>query len=364
MARPRSLEAPWKPETTPKPRPVAEKPAKSWLRRLFSSGKPRRPGPRPRPLASAERQHLRRLAFGAYVGLLRQVSAGDDEGHRVRRDAVDRVVKLTQEGYAGQPAAVAALLRALEDPHQLVRKAALAGLKELYPAGSDEPLALALASLSQDVARAALDELAARGDVAPGLASPPRSTRRCRTCASTPSSCWRSSAPRAAWSRCWPRSPASTRTCAWASSSGWPAPTTRASPRRSGRAMASEHEDLRLRASELLAWRKDDRAVEVLGAFLRSENAANAKRAMEALARLASPAAVGALAGRLRTSTEPDERNNLVSALGHTRHPEAVDVLARRCWRTRPPAVRLACITAAMAVADRNVKPLPDGTRT
>ena len=47
---------------------------------------------------------------------------------------------------------MAALLRALEDPHQLVRKAALAGLKELFPAGSDEPLALALASLSADVA--------------------------------------------------------------------------------------------------------------------------------------------------------------------------------------------------------------------
>ncbi len=111
-----------------------QKPAKSWLRRLFASGK-EAAGHSPRPLASAERQHLRRLAFGAYVGLLRQVSAGDDEGHRVRRDAVDRVVKLTQEGFAGQPAAVAALLRALEDPHQLVRKAALAGPQGAVPRG-------------------------------------------------------------------------------------------------------------------------------------------------------------------------------------------------------------------------------------
>ncbi|MBN1205943.1 MAG: HEAT repeat domain-containing protein, partial [Myxococcaceae bacterium] len=58
VARPRSLEQPWKPETTPKPRPEADKPAKSWLRRLFTSGKEATASPE--ALASAERQHLRR----------------------------------------------------------------------------------------------------------------------------------------------------------------------------------------------------------------------------------------------------------------------------------------------------------------
>jgi len=360
VARPRSLEQPWKPETTPKPRPEAEKPAKSWLRRLFSSGKETTPSPE--ALASAERQHLRRLAFGAYVGLLRQVSAGDDEGHRVRRDAVDRVVKLTQEGFAGQPAAVAALLRALEDPHQLVRKAALAGLKELYPTGSDEPLALALASLSQDVARAALDELAARGDAArpritAALNSPLPDVRKY------------------AFELLEKLSPAGSLEPLLAALSSEHADLRVGVIERLagandsrvtealGRAMASEHEDLRMRASELLAWRKDDRAVEVLNTFLRSENAANAKRAMEALARLATPAAVAALAGRLRTSTSLDERNNLVNALGRTLLPDAVEVLARQVLEDEAPSVRLACITAAMTVADRNVKLLPDGTR-
>lgn len=361
VARPRSLEQPWKPETSPKPRPEAEKPAKSWLRRLFSSsGKDAAPSPE--ALVSAERQHLRRLAFGAYVGLLRQVSAGDDEGHRVRRDAVDRVVKLTQEGFAGQPAAVAALLRALEDPHQLVRKAALAGLKELYPAGSDEPLALALASLSQDVARAALDELASRGDAArpritAALNSPLPDVRKY------------------AFELLEKLSPAGSLEPLLAALSSEHADLRIGVIERLagandsrvtealGRAMASEHEDLRMRASELLAWRKDDRAVEVLSAFLRSENAAYAKRAMEALARLATPAAVTALAGRLRASTSLDERNNLVSALGRTLRPEAVEVLARQVLEDEAPSVRLACISAAMAVADRNVKQLPDGTR-
>jgi ParB family chromosome partitioning protein len=357
VARPRSLEAPWKPETTPKPGP--EKPAKSWLRRLFASGK--EASATPEALASAERQHLRRLAFGAYVGLLRQVAAGDEEGHRVRRDAVDRVVKLTQEGFAGQPAAVAALLRALEDPHQLVRKAALAGLKELYPAGSDEPLALALASLSQDVARAALDELASRGDkarprITAALNSPLPDVRKY------------------AFELLEKLSPAGSLEPLLAALSSEHADLRIGVIERLagandsrvtealGRAMASEHEDLRLRASELLAWRKDDRAVEVLGTFLRSENTATARRAMEALVRLGSPAAVAALAQRLRAATVLDERSHLVKALGRTRHPDAVGVLSRQVLEDEAPSVRLACIAAAMEVADRDVKPLPNGT--
>jgi ParB family chromosome partitioning protein len=357
VARPRSLEAPWKPDTAPKPGP--EKPAKSWLRRLFASGKEAQATPE--VLASTEMQHLRRLAFGAYVGLLRQVSAGDDEGHRVRRDAVDRVVKLTLEGFAGQPAAVAALLRALEDPHQLVRKAALAGLKQLYPAGSDEPLALALASLSQDVARAALDELASRGDparprIAAALNSPLPEVRKY------------------AFELLEKLSPAGSLEPLLAALSSEHADLRIGVIERLagandsrvtealGRAMASEHEDLRLRASELLAWRKDDRAVEVLGSFLRSETTATARRAMEALVRLGTPAAVAALAHRLRATTALEERSNLVKALGRTRHPDAVTVLERQVLEEEAPSVRLACIAAAMEVADRDVKPLPDGT--
>jgi ParB family chromosome partitioning protein len=357
VARPRSLEAPWKPDTAPRPGP--EKPAKSWLRRLFASGK--EASASPEVLASTEMQHLRRLAFGAYVGLLRQVSAGDDEGHRVRRDAVDRVVKLSQEGFAGQPAAVAALLRALEDPHQLVRKAALAGLKQLYPAGSDEPLALALASLSQDVARAALDELASRGDsarprITAALNSPLPEVRKY------------------AFELLEKLSPAGSLEPLLAALSSEHADLRIGVIERLagandsrvtealGRAMASEHEDLRMRASELLAWRKDDRAVEVLGTFLRSENATTARRAMDALVRLGTPAAVAALAQRLRAVTVLEQRANLVKALGRTRHPDAVTVLERQVLEDEAPSVRLACIAATMEVADRDVKPLPDGT--
>ncbi|MCY1018028.1 HEAT repeat domain-containing protein [Pyxidicoccus sp. MSG2] len=355
VARPRTLEAPWKPETAPTTSPVSATPAKSWLRRLFSAVKPGVPGASPEAATSAERQHLRRLAFGAYVGLLRQVSAGDDEGHRVRRDAVDRVVKLTQEGYAGTPAAVAALLRALEDPHQLVRKAALAGLKELYPAGSDEPLSLALASLSPDVARAALDELTERGDVAKpriaaALNSPLADVRRYAFELLEKLSPPGSLEPLLA---ALGSEHADLRVGVIERLAG--ANDSRVTEAL-GRAMASEHEDLRLRASELLAWRGDDRAVEVLAAFLRSENVAAAKRSVEALARLATPAAVGALAARLAAAPDANERQRLVVALGNTHRAEALDVLARRCLEDESAAVRAACVTAAMNVAGVDVK--------
>jgi len=354
VARPRTLEAPWKPDTAPGTSPVQAQ-GKSWLRRLFSAVKPGTPGASPEAAASAERQHLRRLAFGAYVGLLRQVSAGDDESHRVRRDAVDRVVKLTLEGFAGTPAAVAALLRALEDPHQLVRKAALTGLKELFPAGSDEPLSLALASLAPDVARAALDELTERGDAAKpritaALNSPLPDVRRY------------------AFELLEKLSPAGSLEPLLAALGSEHADLRVGVIERLagandsrvtealGRAMASEHEDLRLRASELLAWRGDDRAVEVLASFLRSETAAVAKRASEALARLATPSAVSALAARVSTATEVPERLRLVSALGQTKRVEALDVLARRSVEDDTSVVRVACVHAAMDGLGEDVK--------
>lgn len=362
VARPRTLQAPWKPETadgaahvmlpsTPEKQGTASATGKSWLRRLFSAVKPAEgtsEGAATQEAATqAERQHLRRLAFGAYVGLLRQVSAGDEEGHRVRRDAVDRVVKLTQEGYAGTSAAVAALLRALEDPHQLVRRAALTGLKELYPAGSDEPLALALASLAQDVARAALEELAERGDAArprltAALNSPLPEVRKSAFELLEKLSPPGSLEPLLA---ALGSEHADLRVGVIERLAG--ANDSRVTEAL-GRAMGSEHEDLRLRAAELLAFRGDDRAVEVLGTFLRSETVAVARRAQEALARLGTSAAVAALAQRLSVATEIPERTKLVAALGRTRRADALDVLARQSVEDEAPSVRLACVTAAM----------------
>ncbi|MEZ4238594.1 MAG: HEAT repeat domain-containing protein [Myxococcota bacterium] len=50
-------------------------------------------------------------------------------GHRVRRDAVDRIVELVQRDRMARSSAVPALSRALDDPHHLVRRQAFAALE-------------------------------------------------------------------------------------------------------------------------------------------------------------------------------------------------------------------------------------------
>ena len=117
--------------------------------------------------AGVDHVRLQQLAFGAYVGLLRQQTTGD-EGQRVRRDAVDRIVNLAADPGSGlgREAAIPALMRALDDGQHLVRKAALTGLKTLFAktnGGVDDALGLALMARAEDVARLALEELAERG---------------------------------------------------------------------------------------------------------------------------------------------------------------------------------------------------------
>jgi len=77
--------------------------------------------------------------------------------------------------------------------------------------------------------------------------------------------------------------------------------------------------------------------------FLRSENAPTARRAMDALVRLGTPAAVAALAQRLRAVTVLEQRAHLVKALGSTRHPDAVAVpLVAGVHAVAAPVVRCA----------------------
>lgn len=338
------------------PRPAAEgdtRPQRGFLRRLFwgpgtdESGKAQGAQGHqggddgaPPVITDAEKAHLLRLSFGAYVGLLRQVQAqqgGDDEGHRVRRDAVDRIVELgtLNGGAVGAGAAIPPVLRALDDPHHLVRRAAFAGLKKLFPTGSDQPLALALASVSPDVGRLALDEIFARGEAGKGAIA-------------------------AALSSALPE----VRRYAFEllerlSEKGSLEPlllalqseyadlrigvierlATQSDPRVIAalqRAMESDHDDLRLRAAELLAERKDDRPVDVLAAFLRVDDARQVERARTALTRIGSKAAVRVLAARLEEVPDTGngaERAPLLRALSDTRNPEAVDVLCEHLDR-------------------------------
>ncbi|WP_437736101.1 HEAT repeat domain-containing protein [Sorangium sp. So ce1335] len=329
-------------------------PKKGWLRRLFAFAQtgPKEGGkPAADVVPEGEQRRLRWLAFGAYMGLLRQVAPGDDEAHRTRRDAIDRIVDACARGHVSSTAAIPPLVRALDDPHHLVRKAAFAGLKALFPAGAREPLALGLASASADVARAALDEIAARGEdarpeIVRALSSPLSDVRRYAF---------------ELLERLCPKGSLEPLLAALGSEHAdlrigvLERLASSSDPRivpALCRAMESDHDDLRLRAAELLARRRDDRAVDVLAAFLRDAAAATSARAREALVALASDAAVRALAAHMDESAAPADRAALARALGSTRNPEATGALAAR-FDDEAAEVRSAAFKACLEIVDR-----------
>ncbi|WP_437592087.1 HEAT repeat domain-containing protein [Sorangium sp. So ce1000] len=348
--------APVPADTTPRAAEESDtKPAKGWLRRLFSQPGPSGQKSSDKPAGDAvpegEQRRLRWLAFGAYMGLLRQASPGDDEAHRTRRDAIDRIVDVCAKGHVSSTAAIPPLVRALDDPHHLVRKAAFAGLKALFPEGAGEPLALGLASASADVARTALDEIAARGgdarpEIVRALSSPLADVRRYAF---------------ELLERLSPKGSLDPLLAALGSEHAdlrlgvLERLASSSDPRivpALCRAMESDHDDLRLRAAELLARSRDDRAVDVLSAFLREGAAASAARARKALVALASDAAVRALAARMDEATAPADRAALAGALGNTRRPAATGPLAAR-FDDESAEVRGAALKACLEIVDK-----------
>ncbi|WP_437877695.1 HEAT repeat domain-containing protein [Sorangium sp. So ce513] len=340
-------------ETTPRAAEDTDTtPKKGWLRRLFAQPDQKQDDrPAEGAVPEGEQRRLRWLAFGAYMGLLRQVAPGDDEAHRTRRDAIDRIVDACVKGHVSSTAAIPPLVRALDDPHHLVRRAAFAGLKALFPAGAREPLAFGLASASADVARAALDEIAARGDearpeIVRALSSPLSDVRRYAF---------------EVLERLCPKGSLDPLLAALGSEHAdlrigvLERLASSSDPRivpALCRAMESDHDDLRLRAAELLARRRDDRAVDVLATFLRDAAAATSARAREALVALASDAAVRALAAHMDEADAPAARAALARALGSTRNPAATGPLAAR-FDDDAAEVRGAAFKACLEIVDR-----------
>jgi ParB family chromosome partitioning protein len=329
LARPRVASQSWVPENTPRaPAEGSQRDPLRNLRSLFNAVSDR-PA---KPVSSEEEAHLYRVAFGAYVGLLRQVAA-DDEAHRVRRDAIDRITDLVSSGRVARVSAVPSLARALDDPHHLVRRGAFVALKRLYGEDAESPLSLALLSSAADVLRQALDDLAVRGPssfsrIAQALDSPVPDARRYAF---------------EVLERISPKGSLEPLLAALRSQHAdlrigvLERLATSSDPRVAealGTALLSDHEDLRLRAAELLAARKDDRAVDLLEAALRSEEARG--RARNALARIGSPAAVRALASRFDDAADPTtgpnerERLDLLEALREIRGAAALEVVIAR----------------------------------
>lgn len=274
----RSTSSPHTPDNRPRPAssgddvaPVAR--VRGFLRRVFSSSSEpttstsTAPSTTP-PVSAEEAERFKQLAFGAYVGLLRQQTTGDD-GQRVRRDAVERIVTLAAEGGAGlgREAAIPALMRALDDGQHLVRKASLGGLKKLFEktsGGIDDALGLALMARAEDVARLALDELAERGvsaQVERAVNSPIAEVRKL------------------AFETLERRAP-------------------KGSISHLVLALKSEHDDLRLSVLEQLSKKRDDASVgDALAAALDSEHKGLVLRAAEILAGRGDPRALEALVG-------------------------------------------------------------------
>ena len=364
VVRPRASTSPWVPETNPSapaPRDEGKKGPLALLRRIFASG-PEAAEDAPEVadpvLAPDEQRRLRLLAFGAYVGLLRQGTA-DDESHRVRRDAIERVVDLVGSGAVTTSSATPTLARALDDPNHLVRRAALTALRSLFPSDPEAPLALALASSAADVVRAALDELVTRGEsgrarIVKALDSNVADARRYAFELLEKSAAPGSLEP---------------LLCALGSAHAdlrigvLERLATSQDPRvvaALGKALESDHEDLRLRAAELLAGRRDERAVDVLGACLRTDDENVALRARDALARIGTPAAIRELAGRAEETTAPHDRVALLEAIGKARGAgiEALDALAAR-FSDDEEIVRTAAVEAALTIVGERADTKP-----
>nr|MDQ3338018.1 HEAT repeat domain-containing protein [Myxococcota bacterium] len=143
-------------------------------------------------------------------------------------------------------------------------------------------------------------------------------------------------------------------------------------------ALGSEHTDLRLRAAVALARRGNSQGIDVLGAFLRSED--NVDEALESLIGLADrPESAGAAAEVIaaRLDDDPDRtanRHALIDALQQIGHPNGAASIVRLLTNVPAgkegevePIVQVATDALRRMVEDRTKKPqrLPDGrTRT
>lgn len=350
VARPRLASSPWIGDNTPRRAEETDVSAREgWLRKLFADGAEGAP-----PANGPADPRLLSLAFGAYVGMIRTDAGGGEESHRVRRDAVDRIVEHAIAGHVARELALAPLVRALADAHHLVRKAALAGLSKVLAPDTETPLAMALASPAGDVARAALDELsrggeAARPRIAEALNSPVLDVRRY------------------AFELLEKLSPkGSLDPLLWALSSEHTDMrlgvldrlASAADPRVSaalGTAAESEHPDVRLRAAELLAERRDDRAAEVLAALLRSDDAGVASRAEAALVTLGTAAAADVLAARAEEVTGAD-RARLAGSIGELAKSEAAVRALSALLRDDEAAVRSAALEGGLDMVGRDTK--------
>lgn len=321
--------------------------AKGWLRRLF---KETETGVANDVVPDAEQQRLRWLAFGAYVGLLRQ-TVGSDET-RVRRDAIDRIADLVQQRAVSATAAIPPLRRALDDSNHLVRRAAFTGLKRLFPEGAEEPLSLALGSRFEDMACAALDELAARGatsrePIRKALNAPLAEVRKYAL------TLLEGLYPKGSLEPLFHALQSDHADTRLGVIQRLATTQDERVPGALSKALRSDHDDLRLLAAELLASRKSDLPIDVLATFLRGEERHARERATTALALIASTTAIEALTSFLFEETDAGTRIKIIEALARTRNEAALQPLLL-CLSEENSEIRQAAFDQAFSLSKIN----------
>ncbi|HUJ57489.1 MAG TPA: HEAT repeat domain-containing protein, partial [Kofleriaceae bacterium] len=289
----------------------------------------------PAPIEAAAAQ---RLVFGVYAGLVRQAPAGEvDETHRVRRDAVARLVELARQDAVGADAVLPVLRHALGDPHHLVRQAAMAALRSLYPTGALAPLAMAI-DAAPDLGKAAIDELVPLAE-----AGDDRAAELVRRALDADAPEVRAHAA-LRLPRLYPAGSAEPQLVAARSKFGdirlgaisqlatAPEQTSAIHDALVG-SLASEHADLRLAAAIALARRGDPLGIDVLAGFLRGDD--HGRAALAALVALADrPASAGAAAEAIAARLDDDpertaDRKALIAALGKLHHEAGAPSLVR-----------------------------------
>lgn len=323
-----------------------------------------------------------RLVFGVYAGLIRQAPArGEaDETHRVRRDAIARLLELAREDAVGVDAVLPVLAHAVGDPHHLVRQGAMAALRSLYPIGALAPLQMAIAGAA-DLGKAAIDEL-----VALAIDGDDRASAMIRGALDADDADVRAHAA-LRLPRLYPAGSAEPQLVAARSRHAdvrLAAIAQLATAREPGpavidalvAALGSEHADLRLRAAVALARLPGAAAqgVDVLGALLRTdEHAREALRALIGLADRADSAGAAAEVIAARLDDDPErtaDRPALIAALATLGHPLGapalvrlvVDVTAGKEGDVEPLArAVVAALTAILREPTARPRLLPDG---
>jgi ParB family chromosome partitioning protein len=288
-------------------------------------------GKRKPPAAEYTAEQLRELAFGAYVGLVREPGAagrGEAAAARVRQAALARIQELAASA-ARQAAVRPVLVQALGDPNQAVR---LQAFDQLAALGTDPDTlgAAALGAGHTDVGVRGLEALAGGGKSAAGQAVLEEALRT-RTDdlaveAAKLLSARRGVVPVAALALAATNETLRRLAVSWLAAEYDKEASAREALRQ---ALQSRHPQVVEAAALALATKKDPAAFDALVRLLRAAKDAQPQRRMAgALKALGDPRTPGALLDRIENDSEGTALvDELFDAAGSFRRPETADRL-------------------------------------